>query len=86
MLRATLPTGIILESDDATQLQQVLAAVSTNQAYTVEQLAARLNISQRSAYDLVRDGKIDHCCAGSTKGYRIGELAVRDYERSIKAA
>ena len=41
-------------------------------------LTQRLRISERTAYDLVREGKIRYTCAGK-KNYRISELAVREF-------
>ena len=41
-------------------------------------LTQRLRISERTAYDLVRDGKIRYTCAGK-KNYRVSELAVREF-------
>jgi len=43
-------------------------------------LTVRLDISERTAYQLLREGKIRHVCAGQ-KNYRISELAVREYLR-----
>ena len=40
-------------------------------------LTQRLRISERTAYDLVREGKIRYACAGK-KNYRVSELAVRE--------
>jgi excisionase family DNA binding protein len=51
---------------------------TAQQVYTVAELAARLKISARSAYDLIRNGEIAYCCAGS-KNYRVGELAVQHF-------
>ena len=41
-------------------------------------LTIRLGISQRSAEQLLRDGKLRYACAGR-KGYRISEKAVREF-------
>ena len=41
-------------------------------------LTRRLRISERTAYDLVREGKIRYTCAGK-KNYRVSELAVREF-------
>lgn len=41
-------------------------------------LTQRLRISERTAYDLVREGKIRYTCAGK-KNYRVSELAVREF-------
>jgi excisionase family DNA binding protein len=46
--------------------------------YTVAELAARLKISERSAYDLIRKGNIAYGCAGN-KNYRVGEPAVQHF-------
>jgi excisionase family DNA binding protein len=35
-------------------------------------------MSQRSAYDLIREGRIRYACAGA-KNYRVSELAVHEY-------
>lgn len=55
-----------------------LAGEAAQMVYTVAELAARLKISQRSAYDLIRNGEIAYCCAG-TKNYRVGEPAVQHF-------
>lgn len=41
-------------------------------------LTVRLNISERTAYDLIREGKLRYTCAGK-KNYRVSELAVREF-------
>ena len=41
-------------------------------------LTERLGISQRSAEQLLRDGKLRYTCAGK-KNYRVSELAVREF-------
>ncbi|MDO7850407.1 helix-turn-helix domain-containing protein [Hymenobacter convexus] len=41
-------------------------------------LTRRLRISERTAYDLVREGKIRYTCAGK-KNYRVSEMAVREF-------
>lgn len=41
-------------------------------------LTIRLGISQRSAEQLLRDGKLRYACAGR-KAYRISERAVREF-------
>ena len=41
-------------------------------------LAQRLRISERTAYELLREGKIRYSCAGK-KNYRVSELAVREF-------
>lgn len=41
-------------------------------------LTRRLDISQRSAEQLLRDGKLRFTCAGK-KNYRVSERAVREY-------
>ena len=41
-------------------------------------LTQRLFISERTAYDLLREGKIRYTCAGK-KNYRVSELAVREF-------
>lgn len=45
-------------------------------------LTERLDISERSAYALIRDGKIGYCLCGS-KNYRVGERAVRRFEDGL---
>jgi hypothetical protein len=42
-------------------------------------LTIRLSISQRSAEQLLRDGKLRYVCAGRNKAYRISERAVREF-------
>jgi excisionase family DNA binding protein len=46
--------------------------------YTVDLLAARLLISARSAYDLIRQGQISYNCLGK-KNYRVTEADVVEY-------
>lgn len=41
-------------------------------------LTVRLNISERTAYQLLRDGKLRYTCAGQ-KNMRVSELAVREF-------
>lgn len=41
-------------------------------------LTQRLDISERSAYDLIREGKLRYTCAGK-KNYRVSELACREF-------
>jgi excisionase family DNA binding protein len=68
MFRTTHPDGTSTEiSDDLAK-----------KVYTVASLAERLEISERSAYDLIRKGHIAYCCAGS-KNYRVGEPAVQHF-------
>jgi excisionase family DNA binding protein len=55
-----------------------LLGTTAQQVYTVAELAARLKISERRAYDLIRNGEIAYCCAGS-KNYRVGEPAVQHF-------
>ena len=45
-------------------------------------LTERLDISERSAYALLRDGKIGYCLCGS-KNYRVGERAIRRFEDGL---
>jgi excisionase family DNA binding protein len=42
-------------------------------------LTERLDISRRTAEQLLRDGKLRHTCTGDSKGYRVTERAVREY-------
>ena len=41
-------------------------------------LTRRLDISERTAYALLTDGKLRYTCAGK-KNYRVSERAVREY-------
>jgi excisionase family DNA binding protein len=41
-------------------------------------LTLRLNISERTAYELLRTGELRYTCAGK-KNYRVSERAVREY-------
>ncbi|MCI1187867.1 helix-turn-helix domain-containing protein [Hymenobacter sp. DH14] len=84
MLRIIYPDGSIAEAEGAESEQHLLDDASKRQAYTVKGLANRLNISERGAYDLVRNGEIRYVCAGK-KNYRISELAVREYMGDIKS-
>jgi excisionase family DNA binding protein len=66
---------------DGTQTQ--LLGDAAQQVYTVAELAARLRISERSAYDLIRKGEIAYCCCGS-KNYRVGEPAVQRFQMGLR--
>jgi excisionase family DNA binding protein len=55
-----------------------LLGTEAQQVYTVTELATRLKISERRAYDLIRKGDIAYGCAGS-KNYRVGEPAVQHF-------
>jgi excisionase family DNA binding protein len=79
MLKVTYPDGTVAEATDKESEQTLLADANKRRAYTVQALAVRLNISERCAYDLIREGKIAYVCAGGTKGYRVGEPAVERY-------
>lgn len=78
MLRLTHPSGVTLEATDEASQQLLLEEQLQYQVYTVIELAVRLRISERSAYDLVRNGEIAYACCGA-KNYRIGEPAVRRF-------
>lgn len=67
---------LLTKYPDGTQTE--LAGPASQQVYTVAELASRLKISERSAYDLLRKGEIAYCCAGS-KNYRVGEPAVQHF-------
>ena len=41
-------------------------------------LTQRLDISERTAYELLRSGQLRYTCAGK-KNYRVSERAVREY-------
>jgi excisionase family DNA binding protein len=41
-------------------------------------LTCRLDISERTAYELLRTGELRYTCAGK-KNYRVSERAVREY-------
>ena len=41
-------------------------------------LTRRLDISERTAYELLRTGQLRYTCAGK-KNYRVSERAVREY-------
>lgn len=45
-------------------------------------LTERLDISERSAYQLLRDGKLGYCTCGR-KNIRISERAVRRFEDGL---
>jgi excisionase family DNA binding protein len=60
-----------------------LAGPEAQQVYTVSELAARLRISERSAYDLIRKGEIAYCCCGA-KNYRVGEPAVQRFQLGLR--
>ena len=75
MLRCTFPDGTVAEADDALSQQQLLDLAQASRTYTVKTLALRLDISERSAYELIRQGLIGYACAGA-KNYRVCEAAV----------
>jgi hypothetical protein len=78
MLRVTYPSGVILEATDEASQLLLIEEQQHHQVYTVTELAVRLRISERSAYDLVRQDQIAYACCGA-KNYRIGEPAVRHF-------
>ncbi len=78
MLRLTYPNGTVLEASDEVSQRLLLEESRQQQVYTVAELALRLRISERSAYDLIRNGEIAYCCCGA-KNYRIGEPAVQRF-------
>lgn len=78
MLRLTYPIGVILEATDEASQLLLLEEQQQHQVYTVTELAARLRISERSAYDLIRKGEIAYACCGA-KNYRVGEPAVQRF-------
>jgi excisionase family DNA binding protein len=77
MLRFIYPSGVILEATDEAS-QQLLLNEQQHQVYTVAELAVRLRISERRAYDFIRNGEIAYACCGA-KNYRVGEPAVRHF-------
>lgn len=79
MLRVTYPDGTIAEATDKEAAEVLLTDATKRRAYNVQALAVRLSISERCAYDIIREGKIAYVCAGGTKGYRVGEPAVERY-------
>jgi excisionase family DNA binding protein len=78
MLRLIYPNGVTLEATDEASQQLLLDELRQQQVYTVAELAIRLKISERSAYDLIRNGEIAYASCGA-KNYRIGEPAVRHF-------
>jgi excisionase family DNA binding protein len=78
MLRITYPNGVIIEATDEASQQRLLNEQRQYQVYTVAELAARLKISERRAYDLIRNRNIAYCCCGA-KDYRVAEPAVRQF-------
>lgn len=60
-----------------------LIGADSKQVYTVAELATRLKISIRTAYDLIRNGDIAYCCAGA-KNYRVGEPAVQRFQMGLR--
>ena len=93
MVRFDLPTGTIsfedpaitarlLEHEQAARLAAEAEQAQLSKCYSVEALAKRLDISIRSAYDLVRSGRIAYCLCGK-KNFRISERAVRRHEDGL---
>ena len=92
MIRFTTQNGLLeFEDREATlallkHQQEVEArakaeAAELSRAYTVAELAERLRISERGAYELIRGGHIAYFCIGGAKGYRVSEEATRDFQR-----
>jgi excisionase family DNA binding protein len=84
MLRVTYPNGTVVEATDPASQKQLTEAVKLSTTYTVKTLATRLEISERSAYDLLRGGLIRYFCCGA-KNYRVSEQAVREFQGDVKA-
>lgn len=84
MLRLTYPDGTVAEADDAESQKRLLDAADPNRVHTVESMAERLKISERSAYELIRSGKIPYACLGK-KNYRVAEFALLDYLRTAQS-
>lgn len=78
MLRTTYSDGTIVEATDPTSQQHLAEVLLNSRTYTVKTLAMRLEISERSAYELIRQGLIGYGCAGA-KNYRVGEPAVQRF-------
>lgn len=78
MLRTIYSDGTVVEATDPASQQQLAAAMQMRTTYTVKTLAQRLEISERSAYELIRQGLIGYGCAGA-KNYRVGEPAVQRF-------
>jgi hypothetical protein len=51
-----------------------LSDEDAKKVYSVAELVARLKMSPRRTYDLLKGGEIDYCCGA--KKYRVGEPAV----------
>lgn len=75
-------TARLLEHEQAARLAAEAEQVQLSKCYSVETLAARLDISIRSAYDLIRTGQIAYCLCGK-KNFRISERAVRRHEDGL---
>ena len=75
-------TARLLEHEQAQRLAAEAEQAHLSKVYSVETLAVRLDISTRSAYDLVRTGKLGYCLCGK-KLYRISERAVRRHEDGL---
>ncbi|MBJ6145713.1 helix-turn-helix domain-containing protein [Hymenobacter sp. BT559] len=78
MLRTTYSDGTIVEATDTASQQNLAEVLLNSRTYTVKTLAQRLEISERSAYELIRQGLIGYGCAGA-KNYRVGEPAVQRF-------
>ena len=78
MLRLTYPDGTVAEAHEPGAQALLLAAAGAQRAYSVKTLATRLDISERTAYDLIRNGDIRYVCAGK-KNYRVSEAAVAEF-------
>ncbi|MCI1187868.1 helix-turn-helix domain-containing protein [Hymenobacter sp. DH14] len=72
----------LLEYDIKAKRDAEAEQAQLSKAYDVTALAARLGISTRTAYDLIRNGKIGYCLCGK-KNYRISERAVRRHEDGL---
>lgn len=68
----------LLKNQQVVDAKARAEAAELSKAYSVKSLAERLEISKRSAYELIRRGHIRYVCAGA-KNYRVSEQAVREF-------
>jgi len=55
-------------------LQEELSKV-----YTVEELAAKMSVHPETVYTWIKENRIRYTSTGNKKGYRISELARREF-------
>jgi len=55
-----------------------------SKAYTIEEAATRLKVHPDTVYNWIKEGRIRYTITGGKKGYRISELACREFMGDVK--